>query len=213
MPLLSLAYDLYVLDDHFLLRRKLLSRLKHSDQFSGARYGLFTAATCVRAGFELTYDDEDDRSQRHVEFRAVHKTSAQEILVEAKQSVAAKHNYGKLINDATKKVGSAPLVVFVDFNKSPEQARNYLRQGNRKIDQMLSRISRSANGRDLFNLLVFTNHPYRFTTEANPYPEHLSLVIKAHNPLHIPKDGKLVARLERAVAQFGNIPKDFPEGC
>ena len=210
-PLLSLAYDLYVLSDHLLLQERILNRLRHSDQFSAARYELFVAAACIRAGFELTYEDEGDRSRRHVEFLAIHKTSAQKVLVEAKQSMAAKHNYGKLINDAVGKAGSHPLVVFVDFNKSPELARSFLVEGNPKIHQMLSRINRSLNGQDLFNLLVFTNHPYQHATEEEPYPERKSLVIKAKNPLLIPKDRMLVTRLTRAVMQYGNIPKDFPQ--
>jgi hypothetical protein len=211
MPLLSLAYDLYILRDHFLLQKRILSRLRHHDQFSGARYELFVAVTFIRAGFELTYEDEDDRRRPHVEFQAVHKTSAQRVLVEAKQSVAAKYNYGKLINGATRKAGSDPLVVFVDFNKSPDLARSYLVQGNRKIQQMLSRINTSPNGHDLYNLLVFTNHPYQFATENEPYPERKSLVLEAKNPLLIPKDRKMVTRLTSAVMQYGNIPKDFPE--
>lgn len=169
------------------------------------------AATCIRAGFKLIYEDEDDRSQRHVEFQAVHKTSSQKILVEAKQSMAARYNYGRLINDAIGKAGSDPLVVFVDFNKSPDRARNYFSEGNLKIQMLLSRINKSPNEQDLFNLLVFTNHPYQYATEDEPYPERKNRIIEAQNPLLIPKDGKMVARLTRAVMQYGNIPKDFPQ--
>ena len=207
---MSLAYDLYVLDHHLWLQKKLLSRLRLKDQFCSARYELFVAATCIRAGFQLTYEDEDDRARRHVEFQAIHKVSAQRVLVEAKQSIAAKHNYGKLINDAIDKQGSDPLVIFVDFNKSPARARRYFAQGNPKIQQLLSRIHRAPNGKDLFTLLVFTNHPHRFATKDGLDPECTSLIIEARDPLHTPTDPKIVARLRKAVMQYGNTPKAFP---
>lgn len=47
---LLLAYDLYTLQNHGLLEARLLHRLRHKDQYQGARHELFAAATWVRTG-------------------------------------------------------------------------------------------------------------------------------------------------------------------
>lgn len=209
-PLLSLAYDLFVLSDHMVLQDRILKRLKYHD-FSSARYEVFVAATCIRAGFKLTFENEDDRRQRHVEFHATHKDTGAEILVEAKRSGTYKHNYGKLINDALGKAGNYPLVVFVDVNKSPEVAKNYLRLDNPKLKRLLSsHIQKSDDNKDVYSLLVFTNHPYEYATQEEPYPERSSLIVEAVNPRIKPTDEKIMARLKKAIMQYGNIPNNFP---
>lgn len=65
---LLLAYDLYILADHLHLQDRLVARLKHPDQFQGARYELFVAATCIRAGYRIEYADETDSTTQHPEF-------------------------------------------------------------------------------------------------------------------------------------------------
>jgi hypothetical protein len=44
--------------DHLALQERLIGRLKHPDQFQGARYELAMAATMIRAGFDLEYEME-----------------------------------------------------------------------------------------------------------------------------------------------------------
>ena len=61
-------YDLYTVDDNSLLGETLLSRLKHRDQFQGAMHELFAEATCLRAGFTITRENERDGTRKHVEF-------------------------------------------------------------------------------------------------------------------------------------------------
>jgi hypothetical protein len=50
-----LAYDLYLLAHHSALQEDVLRRLKILDQFQGARYEILVAATCIRAGFDISY--------------------------------------------------------------------------------------------------------------------------------------------------------------
>ena len=89
---LTLAYDLYVVDDNNTLDAELLARLKHRDQFQGARHELFAEATCLRGGFNVKHEDERDRASRHVEFVATHRTTGIRLAVEAK----SKHRPGVL---------------------------------------------------------------------------------------------------------------------
>ena len=56
-----------------------------TDQFQGVRYELFVAATCIRAGFDIAYEDETDKTKKHPEFVATHRLTGQKISVEAKR--------------------------------------------------------------------------------------------------------------------------------
>ena len=76
---LALAWDVYVVQDNGRLDELLMSRLKHPDQFQGARHELFAESTCLRAGYRIEHEDERDGSKKHAEFTAVHKETGQEI--------------------------------------------------------------------------------------------------------------------------------------
>jgi hypothetical protein len=47
MAYTALAYDLYTLDHHALLQKRLVERLKIKDQFQGARYETYVAAAFI----------------------------------------------------------------------------------------------------------------------------------------------------------------------
>lgn len=136
----SIYYDLYVVDDNGLLSDQLLARLKHRDQFQGAAHELFVIATCLRAGFTIIPENENDPNRRHTEFVAVHKSSGQHILVEAKsrhrggvmgrpgaESINPDFRFRRLIHDAVAKDPENPLALFLDTNISPERANRFLR--------------------------------------------------------------------------------------
>ncbi|HEY6898388.1 MAG TPA: SEC-C metal-binding domain-containing protein, partial [Rhodocyclaceae bacterium] len=80
-----LAYDLYSLEHNAELQRKLLNRLKDPGMFQGARYETFVAGALIRAGFDIEFEDEDDRGSTHVEFTATCRKSGKKYSVEAKQ--------------------------------------------------------------------------------------------------------------------------------
>lgn len=211
-PLLSLAYDLFILNDNMLLQSSIVDRLKHHDQFAAARYELYVAATCIRAGFDIEFENEKDRSSRHVEFVAKHKITGQAIFFEAKRSHSSRHNYGKLINDALGKAGELPLIIFVDINKSPDIASRYLIRNNPRLNLMLTdRIKLTPERKDIYNLIVFTNHPYQFATIESPKPEPKILIVESDNPQNEINDKKVVDKLRKAIQQYGNIPKEFPK--
>ncbi len=122
--LLALSYDLYVLRNYSKLQDEVVARLRHRDQFQGARYELFVAATFIRAGCDIAYEDESDGSKKHTEFAAKHQESGFEMSVEAK----ARHMRGDfdmatirpgvrdLLLNAAEKGAAHPLVVFVELN-------------------------------------------------------------------------------------------------
>lgn len=127
---LTLAHDLYTLEHNAsqahtpAIRERLLRRLKHPDQFVGARYEIRVAAMFLRAGFDLTWEDETDRSTSHGEFTATYPKTGKGFWVECKmrnQSPVAKSQsgFGKfvgLVSDALRKQTEAERLIFVDIN-------------------------------------------------------------------------------------------------
>ena len=81
---LHLAYDFYVLDSHQKLQKEVLKRLRLRDNFWGARFELLVAATFIRAGCTIAFEDERDSSKRHPEFLASHPATGFQFSVEAK---------------------------------------------------------------------------------------------------------------------------------
>lgn len=84
---LGLAYNLYLLKHNVELQERLVARLKDPKQFQGAYYELIVANCLIRAGFELTLEDEADQSSKHCEFSAVSKGTGKKYWVEGKSVV------------------------------------------------------------------------------------------------------------------------------
>jgi len=224
---LYLAYDLYILRDHKALQNEIVERLKKSDQFQGARYELFATATCIRAGYDIEFEDETDRSKKHVEFIGTHRHSGQKISVEAKSKhregiLGYKGNkkpdklirlrVGSLLNKSLKKAHEYPFVVFIDVNLPLIIAKDVFKMPPpNAISRMMEKIELKKDGKDKFNLLIFTNHPQHYGREDNPVPGKNVMTIISQNPCIVPeKPGSLIA-LHDASMQYGNIPNDFPE--
>jgi hypothetical protein len=117
---LHLAYDLYALDHNAELQSKLVSRLRNRDNFSGAWYEVFVAAAFIRAGFDITLEDEGDRSVTHCEFTATYRETGKRFSVEAKRREGARLRIGRLFNHALSKGADHHRVIFIDVNMSDE---------------------------------------------------------------------------------------------
>jgi hypothetical protein len=197
----QLAYDLYVLADHLKLQERIVKRLKHPRLFQGARYELAVATHCIRAGFDIEHEDEEDKSKKHPEFIATHKETGQAIAVEAK----SRHRGGilgypgekqenprvgvtKIVRSARAKaeVTQLPFVVFVDLNLPPSNGAEIRELG--WFQELLREIEkRDEEGPDSCNLVMFTNHPQHYGAEAAPNPGSDRLSVVSLNP-RIPVD-------------------------
>jgi len=113
---LTLAYDLYSIAHNNELQSKLVARLKNIDQFWGARYEIFAAASLIRAGFDVEFEDEDDRSSTHCEFTATSRKSGRKFSVEAKHRAGTNFRFGRQLNRALKKAAQFERLVFIDVN-------------------------------------------------------------------------------------------------
>ncbi len=129
---LGLAYSLYLLDHNVELQDRLIKRLKDPGNFQGAFYELFVANTLIRAGFELTIEDETDGASKHCEFAAVSPHTGKKYWVEAKMRAVAgllgkntkdggsdRNPFARLIphlNNALAKPAADERLIFIDLN-------------------------------------------------------------------------------------------------
>jgi hypothetical protein len=228
---LSLAFNLFAIEDNGRLDDQLLHRLKHHDQFQGAWHEVFVEATCLRAGFAIEREDERDPATRHAEFTATHKVTGERFSVEAK----SKHRpgvlgfagtaqpdeklslaFGRLINDAVAKKPKHPLVIFLDTNLPFRAAsRVYGPETNGPaipsayMAALLERIRTEHGGQYPFVMLAFTNIPHHYVAphEADP-PRHVHVMTT--EPPGTNKRRALDALYE-GVPLYGNIPNEFPD--
>jgi len=126
---LGLAYNLYLMKHNAKLQRVLIDRLKNPDEssFHGAFYETFVAATFIKAGYEIAFENAQDGSATHCEFVASSASARRKFSVEAKArfrgSVADTADPKSLklgvrdkIEAALQKVANHNRVIFVDVN-------------------------------------------------------------------------------------------------
>lgn len=168
---MHLAYDLYALDHNAELQQKLIGRLRNRDNFYGARYEVFVAATLIRAGFEIKFENENDRSSSHCEFTATFSRTGKNFSVEAKHRTGNKFRLGRQLNRALAKHANYPRIVFIDINV-PDNATD-----THVPAQLLSALAdlrafegRIIKGKLLPNAyLVVTNTPWHYHLNAEAF--------------------------------------------
>jgi SEC-C motif len=132
---LGLGYGLYLLAHNVEQQKRLIDRLKNPGTFQGAYYEVIVASLLIRAGFELTLEDETDGASTHGEFIARSKRTGKKYWVEAKaRSVAGllakttidgtsdtkpTSHLVKHLNLAFKKTAPHERLIFVDLNTEP----------------------------------------------------------------------------------------------
>ena len=152
---LGLAYSLYLLDHNVELQTRLVRRLKNSEQFQGAYYELMVANSLIRAGFELTLEDEENGATKHCEFAAISKRTKRKYWVEAKMravsgllgrtghdGTSSTNPISKLIphlNAALAKPAADRRLIFIDLNTptppdcSMSSPPPFIAQANRRL--------------------------------------------------------------------------------
>lgn len=120
----GLAYNLYLIAHNVHdIETRLIERLKNPENFQGAFYEIRVAAELVKAGFELEYEDESDKSTTHCEFTATFLRTKRKFSVEAKSRPTAFHRDGKLLRvgrqlyGALEKNAKFERLIFIDINR------------------------------------------------------------------------------------------------
>lgn len=221
-----LAFDLYVLQHHNLLDPRLLNRLRNKDQYQGARHELFAAATCVRAGFELVYEDETDGSSKHTEFTATHSRSGFTLCVEAKSKhrsgvlgmkgdrVADEEvqtRLGELINNALKKPRNHPLAIFLDLNLPPASPEYLTAEWFKRYADPILRDTDRKGDEDPWDLLMFSNQPDHYASDDGPAPGGYAIGMLGKSTRLGPQPHPDLVALIDAAVNFGRIPQRFEE--
>jgi len=167
---LTLAYNLYLIDHNMPscpIRRRLIARLKNPQQFPGAVYETYVAATFVKAGFDIDFEDEEDSSTSHCEFVARSRASGIQYSVEAKTRQPGKGHYGvgKQLHSALRKKAAHTRIVFIDINVPEgvdgaeemtwfDEAQKTLRDREAKLGSQTPPTPPAY--------VVVTNHPYQY---------------------------------------------------
>ncbi len=220
-----LAFDLYVLRHHLALQKKVVSRLKAKDGFQGARYELFVAATFIKAGFDIEYENEGDLSCKHPEFIAKHRETGQQVSVEAKsrhrpgilgfsgspaKEEGLKAGVKGLLEAALEKPTRHPYVVFIDLNLPPCENQVFEAPWFKEVVESATRAGRTTETEPSpINQLVFTNHPFHYGKDGEPAPEPIAFSAIPINPKTPIAHPHVLKTIHEAAQKFGHIPQQF----
>jgi hypothetical protein len=228
---LTLAYDLYLLGDHQQLRQRLVERLKRADEFQGARYELYVGAVMIRAGFDLKAENDRDSSRQHGEYRARHRRTSEEFVVEAK----SRHLPGVLgyagerqpLEDFTldirgplrraldKRLG-LPYIVFIDANMPPEYADSKREEWVTNVNRAVEWIDHGWGDTGLtegsaLNFLAVTNVPHHYGLLGAEIPSPVFYRVIPSNPKLSVRDISVFLDVERSLQQSHNVPGEFSD--
>ena len=222
---MCLEYDLYLLNHHDSLQKRLLKRLKNSDyNFDSARYELLISACFTRSGYDLMFNNEDGKAGKQVEFRARHRETGQRVDVEAKRrnrERIANSQPGRweaeltlglsgLLKDAFSKPHNAPLVVCLDLNIPVIDGDLFQKHFASELGENLSQIwARNTDGRPCYAAIILTNFPTEYSPNARP--ELLCQIHLSNHPDLPIIDPTFEERLATAFNTYGEIPQGFDD--
>lgn len=227
----SIAYDVFCLLQAMNLSPKLLARLRHPEQFEGARYELWVAATLARAGFTIEFYDEDDRSSKHGEGVATHTATGKKFWIEAKRRHRIDFDYiralldrlplkvdAKLVAEAMKKPADDDRLIFVDVNRPPWEgapgAAPWIDAFRRSLN-LLERQPQYRNDTGLTAFVMVTNHPYHYLSNVRPNPKQqffgTAFNMPDLKPPRLDVDHPVIFELMQSINQHFAIPESFLE--
>lgn len=203
MAHVALSYDLYAIEHHGLLKPSLVNRLKDRGQFQGARYEAYVTASFIRAGFEITPENEADGTVTHCEFAAHHGTGAS-YSVEAKsrhrpgilgrlgapppmEEIVA--NVSGLLADALRKHAPYDRIVFVDVNVPPQEGPLLESDWFKRAAGQLSRLERQPTFPVTPAFVFFTNQPYHYVGAEADEPGRSVVFTGLHHPDFMQSEG------------------------
>jgi len=228
----SVAYDVFCVMQAINLSPKLMDRLRHPDQFEGARYELWVAATLTRAGFSIEFADEDDSSSMHGEGIATHQETGKKYWIEAKRRHRPDFDYSQHLVDNPVLEVDARLVaaamrkpsrqhcrlIFIDVNLPPWSRSDIKAPWIGAFRKSVERLQLQKGFRDNLDQCSFvmvTNHPYHFVSNVRPDPNQHFFGIAFNMPhINLAKlatDFPDICKLMRSIADHFAIPTDFLE--
>jgi hypothetical protein len=173
---LSFAYDLFTLADNAVVQKSLFDRLRKPDQYQGARYEMFVAASLLRAGFKVAFEDESDSLTSHCEFTATSKQTNRSFSVEAKSrhrkpldsddKATPKSGMYSLMQRALAKKASHERIIFADVNLPPDDQPVFQQSWHQEVAATLNELEQKQRENDPWPqaIVFFTNR------KTSPWP-------------------------------------------
>jgi hypothetical protein len=208
---ISFAYDLFTVADNTHVQASLLDRIRHKDQYQGARYELFAAACLLRAGFKIEFEDESDSKRSHCEFTAIHGKTKRSFSVEAKsrhrdqESVETPQaRMHKILQKALQKQADHERIIFVDVNLPPDTKALFEEEWHKELGTTLKALEDKQRPDDPWPqaIIFFTNRktsPWRRQKDEN---QSTVLLTAINHPLFKMPDRRPV---ERAYPEIGRL--------
>ncbi len=183
----NLSYNLYLLAHNVKIQNRLVERLKDKHDFNGTFYETYVAATFIKAGFDLDFENEEDSSTSHCEFTATCKKTGNNYSVEAKSRRPGKDHaiVSNQLHEALKKKANYTRVVFIDVNVPDNvddlQSVSWLKEALNSL--RLKENSMTIGGSPAPPAYIFlTNQPFIYNLEtANFRRAVLSEGFKIHD--------------------------------
>ncbi len=236
--LITLAYDLFLIEHHRSFSPELIERLRSPATFQSARHEASVASIMIRAGFRLAWEDESDNSEKHPEFIATEVVSGLKVAVEAK-SVHRDGVLGStqghvpptldvvrprkeaervcgLVKKALPKARGLPYLVFVDLNLEASVAKKVATEWGPHFNEILPQVDTGYDACGvkegfIHNLLMVTNFAAQYDAPGVPSNEPISFL---HCPYQVhcrhPITDETIGRVEHGVQTYGAIPVWYP---
>lgn len=224
LAFLTLAYDVYSTYHCARLPARIRSRLKHPLEFQGAKYEIAVAGLFVRAGFTIEWINNSTR--RRPEFVARHKTTGEQLVVEAKSRRRAgvlghpgaqradspTADLDGLFRDALEKeTDGLPYVICLDANlplgTNGQAGATWLRD----IQRMLEERASSPTEPEPFAAITVTNFSWHYAGASTVGGQSESLLVLPRFPAVALRDPRTTQLIFSAMQQYGDVPGVFPD--
>jgi hypothetical protein len=227
--LLALSWDVCSLIHAQALPQSLLNRLRHRDQFQGARYEIGIAAVFARLAFDVEFLDETaPPGTKHCEFNATDPSTGLVVAVEVKSrhragvlhqpgtvdyTKAQRGDVNKLLREAmAQSPGDKPFLVFVDLNAPLTGDAAAIENGwYRDLSRMLGKLPRPTPQTPTeATALYFTNFSYHYERnvgQGNELSEHIALM-----PRHRIDQPEFFVDLVKGLTYYGHVPSFDVDG-
>ena len=198
----------------------LVKRLRHRDQFQGARYELGVAAIFARLDCHLTF--LEDPSSKHPEFIATFRLTGAKVSVEAKsrhrpgvfhmegdknEEEATRGDVRGLFKRAlTQDPGDLPFMIFIDINAPAVSGRKLLDSPwFADVRNLLDNYGApTPESPDPFVALILTNFAHHYQEGVAATRGEYVTVWPRYTRDEL--DPQLRSRLEVALANYGKVP-------
>jgi len=223
--LISLAFDVYLLENARVLDGKVVDRLKLKDQYQGARYEITVAAIYIKAGWTIEWC-RDQRGVKIPEFIATSSDGKCKMAVEAKSKRrdgilhkdgvfdpknAEKGNMLYLFKEALgKETFDLPYAIFMDLNSPQTIAKAHKEHWLSDLRALFSSVNPSHNESTIEkqNLVVSTNFSPHYDGRGKAIGGQYTIALSS-NAEH-PISNEYLDPIILAIENVQSVPMLFP---